>query len=157
MKDREVRLECIKKVIRNKRIDSQEVLLEKLLEEGYSVTQATLSRDLKALRVGKVSDGNKGYYYTLPGDAQFAVTEKDYLQDVQRGFISYDFSLNICVVNTQPGHANSVALAIDQINLHEILGTIAGDDTVLLVLKEGADRTNIHAFFKGKIIKPKGE
>ncbi|MBI9102515.1 MAG: ArgR family transcriptional regulator [Spirochaetales bacterium] len=157
MKDRDARLNNIKKIIRDKRIDCQEVLLEELHKEGHGVTQATLSRDLKALRVGKVSDGNKGYYYTLPGDTQFTATEKDYLQDVQRGFISYDFSHNTCVVNTQPGHANSVALAIDQINIHEILGTIAGDDTVFLVLKEGADRANVHAFFKGRIIKPKGE
>ncbi len=157
MKERDGRLDRIKDIIRNKRIECQETLLEELHKVGYRVTQATLSRDLKALRVGKVSDGKNGYYYTLPGDALYTATESDYLQDVQRGFISYEFSHNTCVVNTQPGHANSVALAIDQIDLHEILGTIAGDDTVFLVLKEGADRTNVHTFFKGKIIKPKGE
>jgi len=154
MKDKDARMDCIKQIIREMRIHSQEALLEQMHLRGHRVTQATLSRDLKGLKVGKVSDGKNGYYYTLPGDAKYGATEKDYLKDVQRGFISYEFSQNICVINTLPGHANSVALAIDQINLNEILGTIAGDDTIFLVLKEGADRENVHAFFQGKVHHP---
>ena len=155
MKERTARLNCIKDVIRDLRITSQEMLLEEIQTKGYSVTQATLSRDLKYLKVGKVSDGKNGYYYTLPKDGEYAISEKDYLQDVQRGFISYDFSGPICVVNTLPGHADSVALAIDKINISEILGTIAGDDTIFIVLKEGASRENVHAFFQGKITRVK--
>lgn len=155
MKERTARLNCIKDVIRDHRITSQEMLLELIQTKGYSVTQATLSRDLKYLKVGKVSDGKHGYFYTLPKDGEYAISEKDYLQDVQRGFISYDFSGPICVVNTLPGHADSVALAIDKINITEILGTIAGDDTIFIVLKEGASRENVHAFFQGKINKTK--
>jgi len=151
MKDKDARLDCIKQIIRERRVDSQEALLEQMLSRGHRVTQATLSRDLKALKVGKVSDGKTGYSYTLPGDTKYPATEKDYMKDVQRGFISYEFSHNICVINTLPGHANSVALAIDQIGLNEILGTIAGDDTIFLVLKEEADRENVHAFFQGRI------
>lgn len=155
MKERTARLNCIKETIQDNRVISQETLLELLVTRGYSVTQATLSRDLKYLKVGKVSDGQNGYYYTLPKDGEYAISEKDYLQDVQRGFISYDFSGPICVVNTLPGHADSVALAIDKLNLPEILGTIAGDDTIFLVLKEEASRENVHSFFQGKITRTK--
>jgi len=155
MKERTIRLSCIKDIIRDNRVVSQEILLDLLQNKGYTVTQATLSRDLKYLKVGKVSDGKHGYYYTLPKDGDYAISEQDYLQDVQRGFISYDFSGPICVVNTLPGHADSVALAIDKLNIHEILGTIAGDDTIFLVLKEGAPRENLHNFFQGKINRTK--
>ena len=155
MKERTTRLNCIQECIRDNRVTSQEMLLDLILARGYSVTQATLSRDLKYLKVGKVSDGKNGYYYTLSKDGEYAITEHDYLQDVQRGFISYDFSGSICVVNTLPGHANSVALAIDKINLPEILGTIAGDDTIFIVLKEEARRENLHRFFQGKIHRSK--
>ena len=68
MKERTSRLKAIKKLIKNNRIKSQEELLGLLLNENFEVTQATLSRDLKLLKVGKVSDGHAGYVYTLPGD-----------------------------------------------------------------------------------------
>ena len=68
MKERLTRLKSIRKLIKNYRIESQETLLGYLLKEGYEVTQATLSRDLKLLKVGKVSDGHNGSVYTLPGE-----------------------------------------------------------------------------------------
>jgi len=137
VKERQVRLKAIRRIIKNNRISSQETLLGFLQSEGYTVTQATLSRDLKLLKVGKVSEGTSGYYYTLPGEDDRRESERSYIQDFQRGYVSLEFSGNIGVVRTLTGHANSVALALDNLNMEETLGTIAGDDTVLIILREG--------------------
>ncbi len=132
MKERHARIEAIRRIISTERIENQEELRERLGAEGISVTQATLSRDLKYIRVGKVADGGGGYHYALTDDGS------DYLRDMFRGWISIDFSGNIGVVKTLPGHADSVAIALDDIEFDELLGTVAGDDTILLVLREGA-------------------
>jgi transcriptional regulator of arginine metabolism len=131
-------LKAVKRIIKANRVASQEELLGFLTGEGFSVTQATLSRDLKLLKVGKVSEGQSGYYYTLPGEEDRRESELSYVQDFQRGYVSIEFSGNIGAVRTLTGHANSVALALDNLGMEEILGTIAGDDTVMLVLREGA-------------------
>jgi transcriptional regulator of arginine metabolism len=114
------------------------MLLSLLHGEGFSVTQATLSRDLKALRVGKVSEGHEGYYYTLPSEEERRESEKNFIQDFQRGFVNMDFSGNLVVIHTLSGHADSVAIALDSLGLEEVIGTIAGDDTVLVVLREAS-------------------
>ncbi|ORC31130.1 arginine repressor [Marispirochaeta aestuarii] len=136
MKLRDDRLRLIMRIIKENRISSQEGLLGELEKQGISVTQATLSRDLKLLKVGKVSDGWNGYYYTLPESDVPPDIQRTYIQDLQRGFLSLDFSGKIGVIKTLQGHADSVAFAIDRFNLDCILGTIAGDDTIFLVLKE---------------------
>ena len=136
MKLRDDRLRLIVRIIKENRISSQEALLTELEKEGITVTQATLSRDLKLLKVGKVSDGWNGYYYTMPDTEVSPDTQRAYVQDLQRGFLSLDFSGSMGVIKTLQGHADSVAFAIDRFNLDCILGTIAGDDTIFLVLKE---------------------
>lgn len=136
MKERADRLKTIKKIIKNQRISSQELLLGHLEEKGYSVTQATLSRDLKLLKVGKISEGQSGYYYSLPGEDERRESEMNYLHDIQRGFVSIEFSHNLCVLRTLSGHADSVALAFDQLQFAEMIGTIAGDDTVLIIMAQ---------------------
>lgn len=138
MKDKSQRLKAIRTIIRNHRVNSQEMLLSHLVAQGFLVTQATLSRDLKLLKVGKVSQGDDGYFYTLPSEEERRESERSYLQDFLRGFVGLDFSGNLGIVRTLPGHANSVALALDNISIKEVLGTVAGDDTVLLVLRETA-------------------
>ena len=139
MKDRSARLRVIRRLIKNDRIESQESLLSRLEGEGFRLTQATLSRDLKLLKVGKVSDGTRSIY-ALPNETERSESLRNYLRDVKRGWISIDFSGNIAVVFTLAGHANSVALALDRLEFPEILGTVAGDDTVLLVLRENVTR-----------------
>jgi transcriptional regulator of arginine metabolism len=151
MKERHIRLKAIKRIIRSNKIASQEALLGYLQEEGFTVTQATLSRDLKLLKVGKVSQGESGYYYALPGEEERKESEKGYIQDFQRGYVSIEFSGNIGVVRTLTGHANSVALALDYMNMEEILGTIAGDDTVMLVLREGVTVEAFLGKFREKV------
>ncbi|MDR1625930.1 MAG: ArgR family transcriptional regulator [Spirochaetia bacterium] len=151
MKERQNRLKAIKRIIKGNRVASQEDLLGLLTSEGYSVTQATLSRDLKLLKVGKISEGQTGYYYTLPGEEDRRESEKSYVQDFQRGYVSIEFSHNLGVVRTLTGHANSVALALDNLGMEEILGTIAGDDTVLMVMREGAAGAHIIDKLREKI------
>ncbi len=136
MNSRTARLKSIKRIIGEYHITSQEELLSFLEKEDVTVTQATLSRDLKLLKVGKVSDGNNGYYYTLPRNRKELESTQQYINDITRGFISISFSGNLCIMKTLAGHADTVAIALDQLEMDEILGTIAGDDTILIVLKE---------------------
>ncbi|MDR0563121.1 MAG: ArgR family transcriptional regulator [Spirochaetaceae bacterium] len=135
MKERLARLEAVRKLIKTYRIESQDALLGRLQEEGFAVTQATLSRDLKFLKVGKISDGQNGYAYTLP-DTE--TQESDRIYDFLRGYVSIEWSGNMVVIKTYSGHTDSVALALDDMRLKEVLGTIAGrDNTVFVCLREG--------------------
>ena len=137
MKERLNRLKTVKKLIKNYRIESQEELLGYLQKEGFEVTQATLSRDLKLLKVGKVSDGHSGYVYTLPDDDERRESEQIYIQDFLRGYVSIEYSGNIVVIKTFSGHADAVSSALDALNIEEIIGTVAGDNCIFACLKEG--------------------
>ena len=138
MKERRVRLDVICKLIKTERIKSQDTLLEHLQKKGFAVTQATLSRDLKALKVGKISDSLGSYVYTLTGDDGHQEAEKGYINDFLRGYISINWSGNIVVIKTHSGHSDPVAVALDKLGFEEVLGTIAGNDnTIAVFLKEG--------------------
>ena len=151
MNSRTVRLKSIKRIISEYHITSQEQLLEYLQKESVSVTQATLSRDLKLLKVGKVSDGNNGYYYTLPRNRKEMESTQQYKHDITRGFLSISFSGSLCIMKTLAGHADTVAIALDNLEMDEILGTIAGDDTILIVLKENLTSKQFIATLKNTI------
>ena len=138
MKERLARLKAIDKLLKASKIKSQDTLLRYLQNEGFEVTQATLSRDLKALKVGKISDGRGGYVYALPENEERQEAEPDYIHDFLMSYISIDWSGNIVVVKTYSGHSDPVALALDSFELKEVLGTIAGrDNTVAVFLREG--------------------
>jgi transcriptional regulator of arginine metabolism len=138
VKERLARLQAVRELIKTNRIESQETLLGYLQKEGFIVTQATLSRDLKFLKVGKISDGQNGYVYSLPGDEELQKIERTYINDFLQGYSSIEWSGNIVVIQTRPSHANAVALAVENLNLDNVLGTIAGqDDTVFVCLREG--------------------
>jgi len=146
------RMEAVKKIIRDNKISSQEQLLTELLKKGFDVTQATLSRDLKQLKVAKISDGLEGYMYSIPGYQKthaVSATSAVWIGDLRRGFVSLAFSANICVITTLVGHANSVAAAIDNLEIPGILGTVAGDDTIFAVMNEGVKRNEIETYFRG--------
>ena len=146
------RMESVKRIIRENRISSQDQLLLKLQKEGFDVTQATLSRDLKQLKVAKISDGKDGYMYSIPGynkPRTSGVISSVYIEDLKRGFLSIAFSGNMCMITTLVGHANSVASAIDNLAIPGILGTVAGDDTIFVLLAEGAQKSEIENFFRG--------
>ncbi len=145
MKNKSERLLTIRKIISENDISSQESLLTALSEKGFELTQATLSRDLKELRVAKVSDREKGYVYVIPEravpvDTIPRIGRGNFLAD---GFKGIQFSNNLAVVKTLPGYANSIAATIDKGNPWEIIGTIAGDDTILLVIREGVARREV--------------
>lgn len=152
MKERLVRLKTVRKLIKTYRIESQEILLGRLQKEGFAVTQATLSRDLKLLKVGKVFDGRSGYVYSLPGDEEREENERACINDFLRGYVSIDWSGNIVVIKTYSGHSDSVALAVDNLGLDDILGTLAGrDNTVFVCLREGVRGENFIKQMKERI------
>lgn len=151
MTSRPDRLKIIQNIIESSSITSQEQLLRLLKENQVNVTQATLSRDLKMLKVGKISDGLKGYIYTLPSILNLKESEQQYINDFKRGFLSIGFSKNICIVKTLPGHANSTAAAIDNLSFEEVLGSIAGDDTIMVVLSEEFPREKFIRSISDKI------
>ena len=138
VKERQSRLKAVRKLIKTQKIKSQETLLKYLENEGFAVTQATLSRDLKVLKVGKISDGEGGYIYSLSEDEERQEAERSYINGFLQGYISIDWSGNIVVIKTYSGHTDPVALAVDSLGLHEVLGTIAGrDNNVAVFLREG--------------------
>jgi len=138
VKERLARLNAVRKLLKNNQIESQENLLKHLQNEGFNVTQATLSRDLKVLKVGKISDHDGGYIYSLPGEDDRREVERTSIHDFLKGYISIVWSGNIVVVKTYSGHSDPVALALDSFCFDEVLGTIAGrDNTVAVFLREG--------------------
>ena len=152
MKERLARLNAVKKIIKSNRIESQEALLGYLQNEGIIITQATLSRDLKVLKVGKVSDGHDSYVYTLPGDDEKQEYERTYINDFLRGYVSIEWSGNMVVIKTYSGHSDSVAMALDSLNLDNVLGTISGrDNVVFAVLREGVKGEDFMRYMKERI------
>ncbi len=151
MNDRRTRLIQIKKIIRENLVSSQEQLLKMLVENNISVTQATLSRDLKMLNVSKISNEKEGYHYHLPSEKEEKEAEKYLVEDIARGFLSIDFSGNLAILKTLPGHANTVAIALDKLEGLPVIGTIAGDDAILLVLKEESEEETVIKALKQRI------
>lgn len=140
------RLEAIKLLISSQEIGSQKELLEALEAEGFIVTQATLSRDLKQLKVAKAASMNGRYVYVLPNETMYRRVQKPLPARemmLTPGFLSIQFSVNIGVIKTRPGYASSIAYNIDNSDIPEILGTIAGDDTIMIVVKEGVQEFEI--------------
>ncbi|OQY37151.1 MAG: ArgR family transcriptional regulator [Spirochaetaceae bacterium 4572_7] len=151
MPSRPDRLKIIQNLIEQNPITSQEQLLSLLKKGAVNVTQATLSRDLKMLKVGKISDGANGYIYTLPSVLKLKESEQQYINDFRRGFLSISFSKNISVIKTLPGHANSTAAAIDFLAFTEVIGSIAGDDTIMIILDENKSSKDFMKSISDKI------
>lgn len=150
MKNRNTRHQAIRDIISSAQIGSQEKLLDLLHERGYDLTQATLSRDLKQMKVAKVAGSNGDYVYVLPGlmGGVQEIREPDRINYLSDGFLGIQFSGNLAVIRTMPGYASSIASMIDKSNPWESMGTIAGDDTILLIMREGIARTELIAALK---------
>lgn len=143
MKVKNSRMETLKMLISSQELSSQEEVLKALSKEGYKLTQATLSRDLKQLKVAKAASMNGKYVYVLPNETMYKrVSNPRSLKEMMMtpGFLSINFSGNMIVIKTRPGYASSIAYNIDNHDIPEILGTIAGDDTIFLVKKEDASK-----------------
>jgi transcriptional regulator of arginine metabolism len=132
--DRKRRQEAILSLIRDKPIRNQNELLEELERAGVSLTQSTLSRELKTLGIGKAPDGRGGYRYVAG-----AAAGEGPLAPVAAFVVSLESARNFIVVKTPPGNAMGVARAIDEVEWPEIMGTIAGDDTILIIGRSDAD------------------
>ena len=115
MKKKANRLDAIKMIISSKEVGSQEELLQELNREGFELTQATLSRDLKQLKVAKAASMNGKYVYVLPNNIMYKRSTDQSAGEMLRnnGFISLQFSGNIAVIRTRPGYASSMAYDID--------------------------------------------
>lgn len=132
----------IRRLIAGSNISSQDELMRLLEKQGYELTQATLSRDLKYLKVAKMPDDNKGYVYILP-DKEQSVEEPEVNTSAFGVMVSMDFAQGMAIMKTLPGHAGSIAYNIDHLNAYEIAGTIAGDDTILLIPRDGVSKNHL--------------
>lgn len=152
MKNRRERVEMMVDLIKNRCIGSQEELAQLLEEAGFSVTQATLSRDLKMLKTTKVPTERGGYMYIMPDsnslkDKLLARGQMSLNSNYQSGFISIAFSRNIAVIKTRNGYAAGLAYDIDMSESPEILGTIPGSDTIIAILREDVTHEKARAVF----------
>lgn len=137
------RLDTLRMLISSQELCSQDEVLAALRKEGIKVTQGTLSRDMKQLKVAKAAMSNGRYIYVLPTETMYrrvptTMTAREML--MTSGFLSINFSGNMAVIRTRPGYASSIAYNIDNSRIPEILGTIAGDDTIFIVIAEGVEQ-----------------
>ena len=142
MKNKNERLDEIRRLIENEKISSQEELIKQLELTGFTLTQATLSRDLRALKVAKMPDEKKGYVYALPG-AEKPVRPGSMENFPMNGFLSLEFAQGMGLMKTLPGFASGIASAIDMMRINEIAGTVAGDDTIILVIRDGVQKESV--------------
>ena len=128
MKAKTVRMKTLKMLISSKELSSQEEVLKALAKEGFTITQATLSRDLKQLKVAKAASMNGKYVYVLPNETMYKrVSSPQRATDManSNGFLSLTFSGQLAVMKTRPGYASAVAYDIDQKEIQGVLGSIA--------------------------------
>lgn len=146
MKIKSSRLEALRLIISSQQLGSQEELLGALKKEGFKLTQATLSRDLKQLKVAKAATMGGNYVYVLPNESVYKrVSTPQSVKEMMQmpGFMSIKFSGNMAVIKTRPGYASSIAWNIDNNNIPTLLGTIAGADTIFIVIREGVSQKEV--------------
>ena len=146
MRIKKDRLETLRMIISSREMGSQEELLAALQEEGFKLTQATLSRDLKQLKVAKAASMGGNYVYVLPNVTMYKrVSSPAQVKEMMQvpGFISINLSGNMGVIKTRPGYASSIAYNIDNSDIPYILGTIAGDDTIFFFFFEHASESDV--------------
>lgn len=142
MNSRDKRLDALRIILESSELGSHEEILAQLAHMGWRVTQATLSRDLTKLRAAKIMSA-KGPRYVLPDSPGYRRTIRpdvipSYLRSA--GMRTIAFSGQLAVIHTRPGYASGLASDIDSHQLPTVIGTIAGDDTILCILAEGAER-----------------
>ncbi|NGQ94698.1 transcriptional regulator ArgR [Brevibacillus sp. SYP-B805] len=124
----------IRDIIANHEVETQDELVERLREAGFNVTQATVSRDIKELHLVKVPLPDGRYKYSMPAEQKFNPLQK-LKRALLDSFVGIDHADNLIVMKTLPGNANTVAALIDGLSWPEIMGTIAGDDTILIICR----------------------
>ena len=124
----------IREIIANNDIETQDDLVDELKNAGYNVTQATVSRDIKELHLVKVPLQDGRYKYSLPADQRFNPLQK-LRRNLMDAFVRIDSAGNLLVMKTLPGNAMAIGALIDNLDWDEILGTICGDDTCLIICR----------------------
>lgn len=132
----------ILELIRNNDIETQEELQAYLVKDGFAVTQATVSRDIREMKLTKISTNAGKQKYVALNDAAEDLSEK-YVRVFKDGFLSMDMAQNILVIKTVSGMAGAVCASIDAMNMHEIVGSIAGDDTIMCAIRTTEDTVHI--------------
>ena len=138
----------IMELISSRPIETQEELATLLSQSGFEVTQATVSRDVKELRLVKVPLGENRYGYALPPDIPKGSVILGSRRIFRESVISMDYSENLIVIKTLPGSAQGVAYAVDNMDWEEILGSLAGDDTILVIAKHKDQVTKVMERFE---------
>ena len=128
----------IKELVEQSEIETQEELADKLKEAGYVVTQATVSRDIRELKLSKILMGAGRQKYAVLSNNDHYLGDK-YIRVLRDGFVSMDMAQNILVIKTVSGMAMAVAAALDAMKLKEIVGSIAGDDTIMMAVRTVED------------------
>ncbi len=133
---RSKRLRAIKEIINIKKISSQEELLNELIKRGYNATQSTVSRDLNYLRIVKIRNYMQEEYYAVEtGKFEGKIIDPEkFKSKLKESVVSVKRADNIIVIKTFPGEAQGTAAVIDGMNFIEILGTVAGDDTIICII-----------------------
>ena len=132
----------ILELIQKHDIETQEELSAYLTRQGFQVTQATVSRDIRELKLTKIAMDNGRQRYAVLSDADTGMAER-LVRVLREGFVSMDYAGNILVIKTVSGMASAVGAAVDAIKLSEIIGSIAGDDTLMCVIRTEEDAVNI--------------
>ena len=134
-------------LINNHVVETQEQLASLLKEAGYDVTQATVSRDIRQMKLTKqvIEDGRQKYVYTT---ADPEVMHDKYVNVLKAGFVSMDVAQNILVIKTISGMAMALAAAIDAIDMPEVVGCIAGDDTIMMAIKTNEEALEVMKYFE---------
>ena len=132
----------IVELVNKHHIETQEELADRLREEGFQITQATVSRDIRDLKLTKVQTDEGRQKYVVLKATENALRDK-YIRIMKDGFVSMDMALNILVIKTVSGMAMAVAAAIDEMHWHEVVGCIAGDDTIMIAVRTIEDTRNL--------------
>ena len=132
----------ILEIINKHHVETQEELSAYLEKEGFAATQATVSRDIRELKLTKISGDNGKQRYAVITDADTGLTGK-YARVLQEGFLSMDRAENLVVIKTVAGMASAVGAAVDAMKIEGLLGSLAGDDTILCVIRTSEDAKNV--------------
>ncbi len=135
------RLSIIKRIIADELIGSQEELIQHLAKRGVHATQSTLSRDFKEINISKMPHPEKGYIYV---SAEHIASHGEIgISNLGDAILDVKFSANVGVIITKSGYANAIGVIVDSRKSPEVLGTVAGDNTIIMVLREGVDHKNV--------------
>ncbi len=131
------RHEKINELVSQYEIDTQEELADRLCEAGYQVTQATVSRDIRELKLSKIPVGKGRQKYVAFTQEESHLGDK-YIRVLREGYVSMDLAQNLLVIKTVPGMAMAVAAAVDALKIEEVVGCIAGDNTIMMAMRNEA-------------------